>query len=54
MMGVDIREARQMSYWEFTAMKAVWNARHRPEDEVAPPDGETMRKRMEQASWMFH
>lgn len=36
MMGVPPDQARRLTYWEFTAMRHVWNDRHRDPD--APQD----------------
>lgn len=46
MMGFGPTEARQLTYWEFTAMLTVWNERHRDPsamDESEMPDFETMK-----------
>lgn len=51
MMGVGPSEAGRMTYWQYTAMRHVWNARHKPEgaddeDNVEPPSVEFVRERM--------
>lgn len=37
MMGASAM-ARDLTYWEYTAMLTVYNERHRPADEVDRPD----------------
>ena len=48
--GID---AASMTYWEFTARKATWNARHSDDEddggEVAAPSREQMKRAMEGA-----
>jgi hypothetical protein len=47
MMGVPPSDARTLTIWEFLAMRAKWNARHRrPDDDgerVEPPSAEQVR-----------
>lgn len=39
MMGFGPSDARELTYWEYTAMLEVWNARHNPEQNDLPdPD----------------
>lgn len=46
MMGVPPSDARRLTIWEFTAMRTVWNARHRSGDEpVTPPSADFVRER---------
>lgn len=48
MMGIPPSEARRLSYWEFTAMRAVWNERHKTDGDdgepVEPPTEEFVRQ----------
>lgn len=47
-MGVGPAEARDLSYWEYSALLQSWNARHDPDGErapVAPPPGDFVRGR---------
>lgn len=34
MMGIGPTDAGRLTYWQYTAMRHVWNERHRPADEV--------------------
>lgn len=43
MMGIGPAEAGRLTYWQYTAMRHVWNARHRgpddePDDDIEAPD----------------
>lgn len=47
-MGVPPDQAKRLTYWEFTAMRATWNARHASEDEqesVELPSEDFVRER---------
>lgn len=35
-MGIGPEAARQLSYWEYSALLQTWNARHDPEAALAP------------------
>ncbi len=52
MMGIPPSDARELDLWEFSAMRATWNARHRPEGDeggdVEAPDAEFVRARQEE------
>lgn len=37
MMGVPPDQAKRLTYWEFTAMRATWNARHASDDDSQEP-----------------
>ena len=37
-MGVSLSDARDATYWEYTAMLSVWNERHADPDAVDAPD----------------
>lgn len=38
-MGIPPDQAKRLTVWEFTAMRSVWNARHkRPDDDDEPLD----------------
>jgi hypothetical protein len=46
MGGIPPSEAKRLTYWEFTAMRHVWNARHEnpdADDTVEPPTVEQVR-----------
>lgn len=49
MMNVPPSEAGRLTYWQFTAMRAIWNERHdtdAPDGEpVEPPSEEFVRRR---------
>jgi hypothetical protein len=50
MMGVPPEQAQRLTYWQYTAMRAVWNERHRRPDgddgsPVQPPDEDFVRQR---------
>ncbi len=38
MNGIGPEEAGRMTYWQYTAMRHVWNARHRSPDESDDED----------------
>ena len=40
MMGIPPSEARALSYWEYTALLAVWNERHGTGEERTLPDAD--------------
>jgi hypothetical protein len=43
MMGIPPSEAKRLTYWEFTAVRATWNERHEsgtPTGEPAEPPSE--------------
>ena len=42
MMGFGPSEARDLSYWEYTAMLTTWNQRHADPDAVQAPDEEVV------------
>jgi hypothetical protein len=47
-MGVDPATARELSYWEYSALLQTWNARHDPDgghEPVAPPVDAFVRER---------
>lgn len=48
MGGIQPSEAKRLTYWEFTAMRAVWNKRHETDDgdgePVEPPTEEFVRR----------
>lgn len=51
MMGIGPGEAGRLTYWQYTAMRHVWNVRHRPDDavdddDIEPPTVEFVRERM--------
>lgn len=53
MMNVPPDEARRMTYWEFTAMRATWNERHAVDDANEPaelPDEDFVRRRQAELS----
>lgn len=33
MMGVSVADANRLTYWQYTAMRHVWNERHRSTDD---------------------
>ena len=35
-MGIGPAEARDLSYWEYSALLQTWNARHDPDGTEAP------------------
>jgi hypothetical protein len=46
MMGVPPDQAKRLTYWEFTAMRATWNERHKSPDAneaVEPPSEDFVR-----------
>lgn len=50
MMGVPPDQAARLTYWQFTAMREIWNERHaenEPDggDPVEPPSEEFVRAR---------
>jgi len=49
MMGLGFEEAKRLTYWEYTALLAVWNSRHQSEDDepVELPDLDFVRRRGE-------
>lgn len=45
MMGIPPSEAKRLTWWEYSALMAEWNARHAPpeaEAEVEAPTAEQM------------
>lgn len=44
MMGIGPGDAGRLTYWQYTAMRHVWNERHRsdeePDDEIEAPSVE--------------
>lgn len=51
MGGLPPSEAKRLTYWEFTALRHEWNARHKSEDEsgdVELPTVEFVRARQEE------
>lgn len=48
MGGIAPADAKRLTYWEYTALRHVWNERHRPPDDdgepVAPPDENYVRE----------
>ena len=54
-MGVGPGDARKLTWWEFTAMKAVWNERHAGEDDaVEPPPADLFRAEMARYGQAVH
>lgn len=50
MMGIGPSDARELTYWEYTAMLTEWNARHDPDgsgDPVEPPSEDFVRRRQQ-------
>lgn len=47
MMGIPPSEARDLSYWEYTALLTVWNERHSPNGADRPSDLPRLRRFME-------
>jgi len=47
MMNVPPDQARRLTYWEYTAMRATWNARHDadPNEPAELPDEDFVRQR---------
>ena len=46
--GIAPSQARELSYWEYSALLATWNARHDPDgaqEPVAPPADHFVRER---------
>lgn len=37
MGGIPPSEAKRLTYWEFTAMRHVWNLRHKTDDDEKMP-----------------
>lgn len=54
MMGVAPSEAKRLTLWEYTALRAVWNARHKVEGDGGEPaelpDEEFVRRRQAELS----
>jgi len=46
MMGFGPSEAKQLTYWEYTAMLTVYNDRHADPDKVDAPDAITFDESM--------
>lgn len=47
MMGVGPTDAGKLTYWQYSAMRYVWNARHKsPDESVEPPTEADVRARM--------
>lgn len=50
MGGIGPEEAGRMTYWQYTALRHVWNERHRlddsPDDDIEAPTPEFVRERM--------
>lgn len=47
-MGIGPGEARELNYWEYSALLQTWNARHDPDgpsEPVQPPDDRFVRER---------
>lgn len=47
MMGMTMADARDCSYWEYTAVLSTWNERHKSDDDNEPvdaPDFETFQR----------
>ncbi len=47
-MGIGAGDARDLSYWEYSALLCTWNERHDPDGEaepVAPPSESFVRER---------
>ena len=42
-MGIGPAEARELSYWEYSALLLTWNARHDPDGDAEPcrPPGDS-------------
>lgn len=53
-MGVPPSEAGRLTYWQFTAMRAIWNERHADNEPggepVEPPSEEFVRARQAELS----
>lgn len=50
-MGIGPAEARDLSYWDYSALLQTWNDRHDPDgasEPVAPPDGRFVAARQAQ------
>lgn len=48
MMGCPPDQTRRLTLWEYTAMRAVWNARHKtddPNEPAEPPSADFVRAR---------
>ena len=43
-MGFGPTDARNLTYWEYTAMLTEWNERHKAEGSVEPPDFEAFQR----------
>lgn len=52
MMGIGPTEAGRMTYWQYTAMRHVWNDRHRldgdAEDDIEAPGLEFVLERQKE------
>lgn len=46
-MGFGPTDARNLTYWEYTAMLTVWNERHKADDKPEAPDADFFDKQME-------
>lgn len=50
MMGIGPAEAGKLTYWQYTAMRHVWNERHRLDDDadsdIEAPTEDFVRQRM--------
>lgn len=49
MMGIGPREAGAMTYWQYSAMRYVWNERHSTGDDdsdIEAPSEDFVRERM--------
>lgn len=49
MMGIDPGDAGRLTYWQYTAMRHVWNERHRstddPDNDIELPTEDFVRAR---------
>jgi hypothetical protein len=56
MMHVPPDQARRLTYWQFTALRYEWNARHRQDGDdgspVEPPSEEFVRERQRELAEM--
>lgn len=46
MMGMGLLDAREATYWEYTALVHSYNERHADPDKVDAPDEETFERSM--------
>lgn len=50
MMNMGPADAERLTYWQFTAMRHIWNERHKSaddDDDIEPPDLDFVKMRHE-------